>query len=124
MIDRTLDKGHALAWLASAGIAPPLLTRLGFPHANCRGGCIKAGAKQFERLLRELPANFAWWEAEEEKVRSIVGDHSILRDRRGGTTTPLPLSVLRQSVRARPGLFDADDREACGCFTFDDGGAA
>lgn len=122
MVEETLDKDHALKWLASLGIEPPSLTRDGFPHANCMGGCIKAGAKQFKKLLRERPEAFAWWERNEEATRVIVGDHSILRDRRGGTTKPLTLRQLRIEVQCAsdPSLFDDDDRSGCGCFTFDD----
>lgn len=127
MIEDTLDKSHALTWLAGLGIDPPTLTRDGYPHANCMGFCIKAGSKQAKRLLAERPAAFAWWEREEERTRSIVGDYAILRDRRGGTTKPLPLRKLRQEVQAEgcvPTLFDDDDREVCGCSTFDDEGEA
>jgi 3'-phosphoadenosine 5'-phosphosulfate sulfotransferase (PAPS reductase)/FAD synthetase len=30
-------------WLASTGIAPPILYSLGFSHNNCSGGCVRAG---------------------------------------------------------------------------------
>jgi hypothetical protein len=122
MCENHLDKDHALKWLEGLGVEPPSLTRDGFPHANCMGGCIKAGAKQFKKLLRERPEAFAWWEAEEERMRSLVGDYAILRDRRGGTTKPLSLRTLRLEVQCAsdPSLFDDDDRSACGCFTFED----
>lgn len=124
LIERNLDKLHALEWCEQVGILPPLLTRLGFSHANCWGGCVKAGAKQFARLLGVLPDGFAKWETGEERLRSQVGDHAILRDRRGGDVKPLPLQALRDQIEAdrcaRPTLFDFDDRDACGCFGFDD----
>jgi 3'-phosphoadenosine 5'-phosphosulfate sulfotransferase (PAPS reductase)/FAD synthetase len=118
MVELLLDKADAIAWCWSVGIAPPALTREGYPHANCRGGCVKSGAKQFKRLLRERPADFAWWEEGERGMREFLGaDVSILRDRRGGTTKPLTLERLRQLTNGQPGLFDDDDRSACGCFT-------
>lgn len=125
MVEETLDKDHALKWLADLGIEPPTLTRDGYPHANCMGFCIKAGTKQAKRLLVERPQAFAWWESEEERIRAIVGDFAILRDRRGGNTKGLPLRQLRRELQAAgctPTLFDDDDREVCGCASFDDEG--
>lgn len=122
MIEENLDKGHALAWAKSQGIEPPLLTRLGFSHANCGGGCVKAGAKQFKMLLRVLPRWYAWWEAGEERVRAALDrdDISILRDRRGGSVRPLTLRELRETVQLQPSMFEDDDQDACGCFTFEE----
>jgi hypothetical protein len=78
-----MDKGDAIKVLEEAGIEPPLLTRLGFPHANCGGGCVKAGAKQFRHLLKMLPDEFARWETEEQGIREYLDkDVAILRDRR------------------------------------------
>lgn len=118
MVEQLKDKGDAIVWLNSIGIAPPALTREGFPHANCRGGCVKSGARQFKRLLRERPEDFAWWEKGEADMREFLGgDVAILRDRRGGTTTPLTLTELRLLTQSQPSLFDDDDTAACGCFT-------
>ena len=73
-------------------------------------------------MLAERPAAFAWWEGGEERLRAQIGDHPILRDRRGGTTKVLTLRQLRSEVQCGgdPTLFDADDRAACGCMGFDD----
>lgn len=122
MVEETLDKEHVLAWLADIGVEPPELTRRGYAHANCMGFCIKAGKKQAKELLADDPVAFAFWEREEERVRRIVGDYAILRDRRGGTTKPLTLARLRAEVEAStdPTLFDEDDVTACGCFTFEE----
>lgn len=118
MVERTKDKADAIKWLDSIGILPPALTREGFPHANCRGGCVKSGAKQFKRLLRTRPDDYAWWEKGEADMRDFLGgDIAILRDRRDGTTKPLTLTELRLLSEAQPSLFDDDDQAACGCFT-------
>lgn len=120
MVDRTLDAEHVLAWLSGIGIEPPLLTRMGWNHANCMGGCVRSGAKQFKELLAKRPEAFAWWEANEASTRAVVGDYAVLRDRRGGTTKPLPLSAIREAVEASNAnvlsLFDADDAPVCGCY--------
>ena len=65
---------------------------------------------------------FASWEAHEREMNDLVrgdGDEpvSIVRDRRGGVTRPLPLTVLRQRREAQPSLFDQDDWGGCECFT-------
>lgn len=116
-----IDKGDALDMLADAGIEPPLLTRQGFPHANCGGGCVKAGIGQFKRLLEVAPDTFAEWEWNEERLRSQLGDVAILTSRVGGKRTPLPLRVLRERVSAEPHLFDGEDWGGCNCFTPLDG---
>lgn len=111
-------------WLAAEGIAEPALYAMGFGHANCGGGCVKAGIGQFKRLLsvdRRWYVN--WWEAGEERVRASLGrdDISILRDRRGGTFKPLTLRQLRLELEAQPTLFGDDDGgPGCGyCFLGD-----
>lgn len=118
--DPVMDKAEGMAQMAAAGIEPPLLTRLGFPHANCGGGCVKAGAKHFKKLLAELPDTFAEWEANEQAMQVHLGQPvTILRDRRGGTTKPLSLTQLRERIEAdqTTQLFDDEDWGGCNCFT-------
>lgn len=117
LIERHLDKSDAIAWCESIGVEPPLLTRMGYPHANCKGGCVKAGHGQFKRLLRERPEAFAEWEREEQRTREVVGDFAILRDRTGGGTRPMPLRELRRRLSLQPSLFDDAETMACSCFT-------
>ncbi len=113
-----LMKPDLVAQAERAGLPLPDLYRLGFPHANCGGGCVKAGAAHFAHLLRVLPERFAEWEREEEAMRQhLERDVAILRDRRGGTTRPLTLRELRQRVEAE----DQDDQltldwGGCGCM--------
>lgn len=97
-----------------AGIEPPRLYGMGFPHNNCGGFCIKAGQTQFALLLRTMPERYAFHEEQEERFRALHGDVSILRDRRGGTTKPLSLKALRERIEggAQPELFDWG---GCGC---------
>jgi hypothetical protein len=112
-----VDKGDTLKVLAQAGIEPPLLTRQGFPHANCGGGCVKAGIGQFKRLLAERPDTYAEWEANEQGLRDILGDVAILTDRRGGDKKPMSLRTLRLRVQAEPTLFAGEDYGGCNCMT-------
>ena len=112
-----LDKRQVLADLRSRGIEPPRLYGMGFAHANCGGGCVRAGQGQFARLLEVMPERFAWWEQQEQEVRDHLGkDVSILRDTRGGTTTPLTLTSFRERHELTPEQIDLFDIGGCGCF--------
>jgi hypothetical protein len=106
-----------IEWARSENLEPPRLYALGFPHNNCGGGCVRAGQGQFKMLYEQNPERFAVWEAEENELRGQLGDVSILRDRRGGKTNPLPLSLLRQQIDHQPKLIDDWDVGGCGCFT-------
>jgi len=116
-----LDKAEGMAKMRADGVEPPpLLTRQGFPHANCGGGCVKAGVKQFQRLLSIDPAEYAKWEWNEERLRQELGDVAILRDRKGGVSRPLPLRELRVRTHASPRLDlggAEDEWGACNCMT-------
>lgn len=112
-----LDREAVLADLRRRGIAPPRLYDLGFAHANCGGGCVKAGQGQFIHLLRTMPERYARWEAEEAALRDHLGkDVAILRDRTGGPVRPLTLTELRERHEARPEQLDLLDVGGCGCF--------
>lgn len=78
-----VDKSAVLAGLRARGIEPPRLYRLGMAHANCGGGCVRAGQGAFVHLLEVMPERFAAWEANEERMRAHLGrdDVAILNDR-------------------------------------------
>lgn len=109
-------KDEMLDALKAEGIEPPRLYALGFAHNNCGGGCVKAGIGHFAHLLKTLPDVFAEWEANENTLREQLGNVSILRDRSGRATTPLPLYQLRRRIEDgyQPDLFDIG---GCGCFS-------
>lgn len=114
-----LDKEQMIALARFRSVKPPAMYALGFQHANCGGACIKAGQRQWKQLLQVDPDTFASWEGWEQKMRGEVGDHSILRDRRGGTLKPLPLIELRRRVEhpTASAPVDEDDWGGCGCMT-------
>jgi len=120
-------KSDASMWLADVGIKRPALYFMGFSHANCGGGCVKAGIGQFKHLLfADRKWYIDWWEAGEERVRAHLGkDVAILRDRRDGVTKPLTLRALRERLDSNPQFrFEGDDElGGCGCFTDFDGAA-
>lgn len=99
------------------GIEPPRLYRQGFAHANCGGACVRGGQAQWQRLLVTNRPRYLEWEAEEDRTRTELGkDVSILRDRIGGPVKPLTLTTFRERLEGQPGLFDAADEGACGCY--------
>lgn len=111
------DKQQLMAEAKDCGIPPPRLYRLGFPHNNCGGACVRGGHAQWARLLDVFPERYAQAEAAEERLRTQLGkDVSILRDRSGGTSTPLPLAEFRTRNRPQQDVFDWG---GCGCFTED-----
>jgi len=101
-------------------IKPPALYRLGFPHNNCGGFCVKAGQAHFALLLRTMPDRYAFHEAKEQEICEYLGKKvTILRDRRGRETTPLSLKEFRERICAG-GQYDMYEWGGCACFTPDD----
>jgi hypothetical protein len=108
-----LSKSQMIAFAKECGIEPPRLYAMGFAHNNCGGGCVRSGQGQFKRLLDVMPERFAVWEAEEQKLRDMLGDVSILREQRDGLRRRLTLAELRQRSDAQIDLLDIG---GCGCF--------
>lgn len=96
-------------------IRVPFLYEKGAKHNNCGGGCVKAGQAHFDWLRRTLPERYAEWEREEQSLRDLLGDVSILRDRRGGTTKPLSLRQFRERMEA--GCKPEPGGQPCRCMT-------
>lgn len=109
-----ISKLQMLDLLRAEGIRPPRLYELGFAHNNCGGACIKAGQAQWALLWRTFPDRYLQIEQWEEEMRASVGDHSILRDRRGGESKPLTLRAFRERLQQQ-GDFDEQEWGGCGC---------
>ncbi len=112
--DPPLGKPQAFAMLEQEGIRPPYLNLMGFSHNNCGGACIKAGQGAWAKLLGVDPTLYGEWETWEEGMREVVGDHSILRDRRGGGDKPLTLRNFRLRVKNKQ-PYDKHEAGGCGC---------
>lgn len=110
-----LLKAELFTLLELKGIKVPRLYRYGLAHNNCGGGCVKAGQGHFAHLLKVLPDVYADWERNEQGMRDLLGDVSILRDRESGETTPLTLRELRERIEAGQPC-DLWDVGGCGCF--------
>lgn len=113
-----LDKQAMLDACRSDGIEPPLLYRKNYPHNNCGGFCVRAGQAQFRLLLTENRERYLFHENEEQKLRGYLGkDVAVLRDRRGGTVTPMTLRTFRErNETGQLSAFDEFDFGGCGCF--------
>lgn len=111
-----MDKNQVLTWARSEGLRPPRLYDFGLPHANCGGGCVKAGQAQWKHVYNVLPEIFHQWEAEEEAMREYLGrDVAMLTSRKGGERRPLTLKELRGQIEQDQQI-DALDWGGCGCF--------
>lgn len=107
-----LSKADIISDMRTRGLEPPRLYALGFAHANCGGGCVRAGQGQFARLLEVMPTRYKEWEQGEREVREHLDkDVSILKV---GT-----LQEFRERHEARPEQTDLFDIGGCGCFTDD-----
>lgn len=77
-----LDKDDMLKWCTDEKLAPPRMYAQGYPHANCGGGCVRAGQGQFKLLYENDPERYAYWEAQEHALRKHLNkDVAILRER-------------------------------------------
>ncbi len=104
--------------MRDAGLEPPRLYKMGFPHNNCGGFCVKAGQAHFANLFHKMPERYLHHERKESEFREWIGkDVSILRDRRGGVTKPMTLRTLRQRIETEPAQVDLFDWGGCGCFS-------
>lgn len=103
------------------GVPLPRAYREGFPHNNCGRRCVRAGITHFVHLWNTDPAGYLDWEAEERRTRAeftargIVGDFSVLKDRRGGVTTPMTFEQLRARILADDKTLPKDEWGGCGC---------
>lgn len=101
------------------GLQIPELYRLGFPHNNCGGRCVRAGITHWVHLFKTKPERYLDWEqkewdtAEDFRQRGIV-PLSILRDRRNGETRNLYLKDLRTRIEAGED-FPKWEWGGCGC---------
>jgi len=111
-----MTKPQMMGWLKREGIEPPRLYKMGFPHNNCGGFCVKAGQAHFAHLLKMMPERYAFHEKMEADCREITGkNYSILNDRRGdGKKKTLTLRMLRERIE-RGESFDRNDWGGCGC---------
>ncbi len=113
------DKCRMQAEATRIGLPECKLYRLGFPHNNCGGFCVRAGISHFVHLYRVLPKRYLYHEARELVCMKLLQDRgieaqSILKDRRGGTYKTLTLKMLRERIKSGE-KFPRDEWGGCGC---------
>lgn len=114
-----IDKSQSLEIAREMGIKPPRLYDYGLPHANCGGGCVRAGIAHWKHVLKSLPDVFVLWESKEIEMQQKTGKNcTILKRSIRGKNVPYSLRELREQVEQQIPLF-GDDWGGCGCFTED-----
>lgn len=112
-------KSEMIDDLRREGIIPPRLYGMGFAHNNCGGFCVKAGKRHFALLLSAMPDRFAFHEAQEERLRALGINGTILTDTVKGVKSPLTLKHFRESIEKQETggalLFEDDLAAGCGC---------
>jgi hypothetical protein len=101
--------------LLDAGIDPPRLYEMGFPHNNCGGFCIKTGQRQMALLLQKFPERYKWNEEQQEKLFALIGSrHGFIQRQVDSVKSYLTLREFREFLEAggRPDLYA---QPGCGC---------
>lgn len=100
------------------GIEPPRLYRMGFPHNNCGGRCVKQGVREWQRLALNFPDRFAEvrdWEQAQRAKGGARATYAIARDFKGGDVKPLTLAEIEQRAQPIDDGESQDDLFACMC---------
>lgn len=123
LIDHPLMPWDVRPKVGGAGLWQQRLSRLGFSHSNCGGHCCKGGQAHWKRMLQEFPERYSYVEWREQSIRAVLGDVSMLSDRRkrpGDEETvkrPLTLADLRHRVLTAS---EAAEVSRCACSFGDD----
>ena len=100
------------------GIETPRLYKLGFPHNNCGGRCVRQGIKEWQRLKHTFPDRFAEvadWEQEQRAKGGARANYAITRDRSGGVLKALPLHDIG-AVKGEQLPLGVSNEDVIGCF--------
>jgi len=116
----TLTKQNMMSELDKLDIEIPRLYKMGFAHNNCGGFCFKAGIGHFKQLYLKLPKLYDYhMNKEQELIKQIGQDVSILKRVRNGAKTNLTLKDLKDEF-VREGtqldMFEDMDIGGCDCF--------
>jgi hypothetical protein len=103
-------------WAEQEGLEKQWLYKIGMPHANCGGLCVKAGIGSFVRAYNLNRTTFDEWERNEADVMAHLGrPHTILLETVNGKKQPLSLRALRERIESQCVLFDDTPDGGCGC---------
>lgn len=111
-----IPKHQWLDQLETEGIEVPRLYKLGMPHNNCGGFCVKAGQGSFIKLLEAMPERYAYHEQREQEIRDYLGKDVAILKHRSGPKDGQPLTLQELRERRQAGLpCDLFDLGGCGC---------
>lgn len=117
LMERGIWREQVHAIVEADGLRLPRLYGMGFVHNNCGGFCVKAGQASFALLLEQIPDRYAYHEAKEEEFRAFIGRNvSVMRDRSGGSSTPLTMREFRERHELDSSTVDRSDLGGCMCM--------
>ena len=100
------------------GITPPRLYKLGFPHNNCGGRCVRQGQSEWHRLKTFFPERFKEvrdWEQVQRAKGGARAKFAITRDQRGGEVKPVTLKELEKMSFSLTKPTTQEDMFGCFC---------
>lgn len=106
-----IGRPRVMEALCESGIEPPRLYKMGFPHNNCGGFCIKAGQAQFAQLYRKIPERYAFHENCEAEFSRRTGKPVTIMKK-------MSLSKFRERIES--GEYDKREWGGCACFAPDE----
>lgn len=121
LIDYKIYPEDAKKLVSSLGVKEPELYKLGFPHNNCGGMCVRAGQSQFATLLRQRPEFYKEQEERQEWAMQQIGDTAkpfirIMTDR---TTEYFTMKQFREKIEQGEVIPKEFEMGGCGCFVDD-----
>lgn len=102
----------------SWGIEIPRLYKMGFPHNNCGGRCVRQGISEWQRLRVHFPERFANvrdWEAAQQAIGDARSGYAICRDQSNGEVKPLSLADIEKNAVSQNVSTKQEDLFACFC---------
>jgi hypothetical protein len=96
----------------------PRLYKMGFPHNNCGGRCIRQGIGEWQRLKIHFPERFADvrdWEAAQQAIGDSRQGYSICKDQSNGEVKPLSLAEIEKREVLPNESAKQEDLFACFC---------
>lgn len=104
--------------IKSWGIEIPRLYKMGFPHNNCGGRCVRQGIGEWQRLRVHFPERFANvrdWEAAQQAIGDARQGYAICKDQSNGEVKPLSLAEIERREVSLNESAKQEDLFACFC---------
>lgn len=102
----------------SWGIEIPRLYKMGFPHNNCGGRCVRQGIRDWKRLMNEFPERFKEvrdWEKAQQEIGDERAKYAICRDQANYEVKPLSLAEIEKREMPKEDCENREDLFGCFC---------